>query len=219
MRKYVYKIKEEEDNNLISINSMLVNFKKNLKNKTFIELVSNTSQLKRELVINEIDEDVAESVETLIKFWNSVDNENKIPIENREPIKIYIDSYGGLVTAAFTIIDAIKLSKTPIVTVNIGKAYSAGFFIFITGNKRISYPRASFLYHEGSIGSGRMDAGKFRNYANFYERELDNLKELVLEHTKISEEEYNKHIKDDWWLMANEALDLGICDEITKEFV
>jgi len=28
-----------------------------------------------------------------------------------------------------------------------------------------------------------------------------------------------KHINDDWWFTAKEALEYGICDEITKELI
>ena len=43
----------------------------------------------------------------------------------------------------------------------------------------------------------------------------------VLEKAKFnySEEEYNKHQKDEWWFFAEEALEKGVCDEIAREFV
>ena len=45
------------------------------------------------------------------------------------------------------------------------------------------------------------------------------LKEITLKNTKITEELYDEHIKDDWWLFADEAKELGIVDEIASEFV
>ena len=74
------------------------------------------------------------------------------------------------------------------------------------------------MYHEGSTGNVG-DAGKFRNFAEFYERQLALLKDIVLKQTNISEELYKEHQKDDWWLDANEALDLGIADEILERFI
>ena len=115
-------------------------------------------------------------------------------------------------------IDAIKLSKTPVWTICTGAAYSGGFFTFIAGHRRFAYDHASFLYHEGSTATGA-DAGKFRNYAEFYQKELEQLKEVTLKYTKITPEEYKEHIKDDWWMTADEALKYGVCDEIAKEFV
>ena len=115
-------------------------------------------------------------------------------------------------------INAIKLSKTPVYTINIGAAYSGGFFIFLAGHKRFAYELSSFLFHEGSTGTSG-DAGKFRNFADFYKKELDKLKSIVLKYTKISDEEYEKHIKDDWWFTADEAIKYGICDEILTELI
>lgn len=179
----------------------------------FVDIVDLSNALNRGLHLGDIDNSIADSMDAYIRFFNRLDDEEKIPIEEREPIKIYIDSGGGDLMGTLTIIDAIKKSKTPVWTINIGQAYSGGFFIFMTGHKRFSYKNASFLFHEGSTGT-HGDANKFNNWADFYKKVLKKLKELVLEHTKITEEEYEKHVKDDWWLFADEAIEYGICDEI-----
>lgn len=174
--------------------------------------------MNRCLHLGDIETSIADGMVTYIRFFNRLDEQENIPVEEREPIKIFINSGGGSIMGTLTIIDAIKNSKTPIWTINIGQAYSGGFFIFMTGHKRLSYENASFLFHEGSTGS-QGDANKFNNWADFYKRILKKLKNLVLEHTNITEEEYEKHAKDDWWLFADEAIEYGVCDEITKEII
>lgn len=186
--------------------------------KDFNKILEISDTLNRTIIIEEIDEESGVVAESLIRFWNKYDEENKIPIEERKPIKIYIDSPGGYLTSTFTIVDSIRLSKTPVWTINIGCAYSGAFFIFISGHKRIAYPLSSFLYHEGG-GAASGDANKFQNQADFYKRQRQKLKQLTLKYTKITEEQYNEHIKDDWWLFSEEAIDLGIADEIATEFV
>lgn len=186
--------------------------------KDFNKILEIADTLNRTIIIEEIDEESGVVAESLIHFWNRYDEENEIPIEERKPIKIYIDSPGGYLTSTFTIMDSIKLSKTPVWTINIGCAYSGGFFIFICGHKRIAYPTSSFLYHEGN-GSVSGDANKFQNQADFYKKQRQRLKEFTLKYTKITEEQYNEHIKDDWWLFADEAIELGIADEIATEFI
>lgn len=186
--------------------------------KDFNKILEIADTLNRTIIIEEIDEESGVVAESLIRFWNRYDEENEIPIEEREPIKVYIDSPGGYLTSTFTIMDSIKLSKTPVWTINIGCAYSGGFFIFICGHKRIAYPTSSFLYHEGN-GSVSGDANKFQNQADFYKKQRQKLKEFTLKYTKITEEQYNEHIKDDWWLFADEAIELGIADEIATEFI
>jgi ATP-dependent Clp protease protease subunit len=201
-------------------NSDLIN--KFLEQKDLFEDFENmanaSSLLNREIYMGAVSDEMSSGVEALIRFWNRQDEQDGIAIEDRVPIKLYIDSWGGEMVACYTIINAIELSQTPVWTINIGAAYSGGFFTFIAGHKRFAYPLASFLFHEGSTGTSG-DAGKFRNFADFYKKELDNLKKVVLEYTDITEEDYEKHINDDWWFTAEEALEYGICDEITKELI
>ena len=113
-------------------------------------------------------------------------------------------------------IAAIKASRTPVYTINIGTTYKESFFVYLAGHKKFAYPHASFLYHEGSVGNAA-DASKFRNFADFYSKQLNQLKDITLKYTKITPEEYQEHIKDDWWFTAEEALKYGICDVIIGE--
>lgn len=184
------------------------------------KIIEVSEALDRNLLIEEIDEETGVIVENFIRFWNKEDEyvERMIGQSSREPIKIYIDSPGGYLHSTLTAIDAIQLSKTPVYTINIGQAYSGGFFIFITGHKRIAYPNSTFLFHEGSISVGG-DANKFQNQADFYKKQRNLLKKIIIEKTNINEELYEKHEKDDWWLFAEEAKELGIVDEVTDKFI
>lgn len=207
----INKIKPHELlNDFLSQNSLFKNFD-DLLNTSFV--------LDREIFIGDVDFDLSSSVIALIRFWNKVDNDLGIPAEEREPIKILIDSPGGYLSAAFAIISAIEASVTPVYTYNIGCAYSAGFFIFITGHKRFSYRLSSFLYHQGSTGGGdgSIDAHKFRNYADFYSKQLLTLKEHTLKYSNLTEDQYRNIEKDDYWLSAIEAQEIGIVDAIIQK--
>ena len=116
---------------------------------TFEDIVNlDAAANNRELIITDVVENLGVSVASIINFWNRKDERDGIEVSKRIPIKILIDSNGGSLTDAFTIINAIELSKTPIQTIVTGKAYSAGFFIAIAGHQRFAYPYASFLYDE-----------------------------------------------------------------------
>ena len=184
----------------------------------FHDMVEFNSCLTRKLIIREIDEFTGSTIGQYIQFYNELDEQNEIPVEERTPIKIYLDSPGGDMSSTFTAIDSIRMSKTPIWTINVVISYSGGFFIFIAGHKRFAYNLSSFLFHEGATMAGG-DAGKFRNYTDFYKKQLEKLKNLTLDYTKITNEQYEKHINDDWWIYATEALELGICDEIIDELI
>ena len=45
------------------------------------------------------------------------------------------------------------------------------------------------------------------------------LKEHTLKHTKITEEKYKKHKKDDLWMTAEDAIKYGVIDEILTEIL
>lgn len=194
------------------------------------EYLNNTSELKdldniserydtinRVLLLNGIDEAVGDAITHLIRMWNMADKD--IPVEERVPIKLFIDSSGGDLTSALMMADAITLSKTPVYTINMGTAYSGGLLVFVTGHKRYSFPSASFLFHEGSTSLGSIDAGKFKNYAGYYSNLIDRMKNYIIKNTKVDEELYKEKSRDDWWFFVDEAIELGFCDEIITEFI
>lgn len=203
----------------LDLDELLPMLGKNVKKdiKSFEDLLNLDGVLNREVYVGDITDDLGGDVEGYIRFWNMVDEKNNVPVEDRKPITLYIDSCGGSLVATLTIIDSIKLSKTPIITICTGAAYSGGFFIFICGDKRIAYPHASFLFHEGSTQTGGT-SGQFENYTAFYKRQLEQLKEIVLEHTGITEEEYQTIKRDDIWYDAKDGIDKKFVDEIAKEF-
>jgi ATP-dependent Clp protease protease subunit len=213
----------KKESNMYYKNPTIEDLFENLRNnrsevKTFEDVVNHYAGWNRTLLVGDIDADLGGAIESFIRFYNLYDEEQNIPVDQRKPIKIYIDSNGGDLCATFTIIDAIRLSKTPVWTIVIGSAYSGGFFIAISGHKRIAYPLATYMYHEGSTANIG-DAGKFRNFADFYDRQLDTLKDITLKYTNITEEQYKEHKKDDWWMDTKDAIEYGVCDEIAEAFV
>ena len=45
-------------------------------------------------------------------------------------------------------------------------------------------------------------------------KEANNLQDLIIEKTKITENEYNKHLKGVWWMTAEDAYKLRVCIEM-----
>ena len=214
---YNYNINIKGEKIMINISEMLEKWGGTTKDcSDFDDLLNKTLCLDRNCLILDITEGIGDGINNLIRYWNLIDDKNNIPVEERQPIKLYIDSNGGDLVQTFIMIDSIRLSKTPVWTIGMGAVYSGGFFTFISGHRRIAYPSSSYLYHEGSTGTFG-DAGKFRNYACFYEKQMAALKAHTLKFTDIDERTYDLHIKDDWWMTAEEAIQYGICDEIATE--
>ena len=181
--------------------------------KDFSSIINLNANLNREVYLYDIEEGTGASIDAYIRFWNEQDKKNNIPKEEREPIKLIIDSGGGLLSDTFTIIDSIKASETPVIGICIGIAYSGGFFSFIACHKRYAYPHASFLFHEGSTSSGGTST-QFANFASFYKKQLEQIKDIVIENTNISEKEYAEIKKDDVWYNVKDGIEKGFIDEV-----
>lgn len=164
-------------------------------------------------IVEEIEQHHANSVFEMINFWNTIDEYDDVPDEERIPIKIYINSPGGDLNAVFSIISSIKASRTPVHTVTFGTGYSGGFFIGISGHKRYGFPYSSYMFHEGSVMDGG-DSHKFLQNVDFYKKQMKRLKNIVVDNTKITSEQYDEHKKDDWFFDAEEAIQNGVIDEI-----
>ena len=81
-----------------------------------------------------------ESVLPVIQSIHEINREDyNTPVDAREPINLYINSIGGDVIAAFTLISVMESSVTPINTHAVGEVLSAALLIFIVGDRRIAY--------------------------------------------------------------------------------
>lgn len=170
-------------------------------------------------IMGDINADTGVAVENMIRFYNQIDKQFNIEKEDRIPIKIWINSYGGDLQAALTTCDAINLSETPIYTINQGQAASAAALIFLAGHKRIAFPKSYLMIHEGSIGVSQIDAHKFQAMSDFYKVQRTLLKKIIMEYTGMSEEDYISHAKDDWWMDVNDAMKYNMIDIVMdKDF-
>lgn len=115
-----------------------------------------------------------------IMKWNKEDM--GIPPEERKPIKLLFFSPGGDIDANYAIIDTIKLSKTPIVGVNIGQCASAAAFIFLSCHQRYMLSHSYFLFHQGS---GQLTGSFGEIYAQMedYQAQVEELASFMATHT------------------------------------
>ena len=132
-----------------------------------------------------------------------------------EPIKIFIDSYGGNCYQGLGLIPIIENSTTPIHTIVTGSAMSMGFAILISGHKRFAYKYSTPLYHQVSSGfDGKVEDMKI--CLKETERLQKILEDMTVKKTGISRKKLRnilKH-KTDWFMSAEKALKLKVVDEI-----
>lgn len=132
-----------------------------------------------------------------------------------EPIRIYINSPGGNVYSMLGLYDIIRKCPTPVHTHVFGMAASAAAVLLTAGKRRFATAHSFVLIH--SVSSwlmGKVEAMK--EDMKQTERLNDLINKLLTEHTKIpiSRLVDKDKYKEDWWISAPEALDLGIIDEI-----
>lgn len=139
------------------------------------------------------------------------------PVEEREPIKLFINSPGGSVSEGFALVSAIELSKTPVYTVNVGEWSSMAFLIGITGHRRFSFPNMQFLMHDGStIAYG--SANKAQDKMKFEERfEQEVVKAHVLKYSNMKEIDYDALARVEYYLLPEDAKERGFIDEIITD--
>lgn len=164
----------------------------------------------RKLFIN--DEISQLSISAIVKYILQYNADDKgLEVSERKPIMLYLVSNGGEVDAGFELVDAIRSSITPVYTINLGYWYSMGFLIGIAGHRRYAMPNAKFLIHDGSdfiYNSGT----KAQDQMEFSIRVSNRVKELVLEESKITSEEYDSKKRVEWYMFADEAKERGFID-------
>lgn len=165
-----------------------------------------------------LSEAVEDCAEDLIKLIMRCNKEDKgISIEERKPIKIFIDSPGGDVIFMNSIIKAIEISKTPVWTINYCTAYSAASLILAAGHKRYALPGSHVLVHNGYCSySG--EASQVESAKKYFDKLNKVINEWFLSKTKIDPKAYKKKAISDWFMTAEESLENGIVDRIIEDF-
>jgi ATP-dependent Clp protease protease subunit len=132
-----------------------------------------------------------------------------------KPIKMYIDSYGGAVYQCLGLIGIMEKSETPIHTIVTGCAMSCGFIVLIHGHKRFGHRHSTPLYHQVSTGFWGTAADMEEKLAET-KRLQKKIEGMTIERTKITAARLEKIYKRkiDWYMTAEEALKLGVIDEI-----
>ena len=190
---------------------MLFNLWKKLEKKK--KYLSNTKEtldymhfINREIYLTSISFSEVEELNATIKLWNTEDMKKGLTQSQRKPIIIYINSHGCSLDYALAIADIIKLSSTPIYTVNICSTYKESMLIYLAGHKRYAYPSSTFMLEPFTIIE---DVDLNNHYMTI-------VKNLFLEKASITENQLDKYFKSKIYFTAKEAQEVFICNEVIK---
>ncbi|RJE24614.1 hypothetical protein PHISCL_03038 [Aspergillus sclerotialis] len=172
------------------------------------------SRLLKERIVclnGEVDETMSASIVAQLLFLEA-DNPQK-------PIHLYINSPGGSVTAGLAIYDTMTYIASPVSTICVGQAASMGSLLLCGGQagKRYCLPHSSIMMHQPS-GGYFGQASDIAIHAREILRVRGQLNQIYKKHLtgkkEMSLEEIEKLMERDYFMGANEALDMGIVDEI-----
>jgi len=133
----------------------------------------------------------------------------------KKEISMYINSPGGVVTSALAIYDTMQYIRSPVSTVCMGMAASAGSLILCAGEagQRVSLPNARIMVHQPS-GGFRGQASDIERHAEDIIKTKRRLNEIYVKHTGRTYEEVEKTLDRDHFMSAEEAKAWGLVDHI-----
>lgn len=128
-------------------------------------------------------------------------------------IKLHINSDGGEVFGALSIVDRIQSSKVPVYSYAEGIVASASTLISVSCHKRYIRKNTILLIHQvRSWFEGTYE--DFNDEKQNMDLVMKIIKNVYLKHTKFTEDELNTLLKRDIYLNAEDAIRYGLADEI-----
>lgn len=139
-------------------------------------------------------------------------------LESQDPDKdifLYINSPGGSITAGMAIYDTMHFIRADVSTICIGQAASMGAVLLAGGakGKRRALTNSRVLIHQ-PLGGFRGQASDIQIHANEILRWKDVLNKTLAHHTGQPEEKIGKDTDRDTIMVASEALEYGLIDEV-----
>lgn len=133
-----------------------------------------------------------------------------------KPIKVFVNSPGGLVDAGLMIYDTIQNCKTPIKLYCTGRAYSMAAIILLCGkNGRYIFPNGKVMLHQPLINTcPGGSASSVKSLSDALMKEKDKLNAIIAKHTGMSMKQVNRATAYDHFYSAEEAVAANLVDEV-----
>lgn len=157
-----------------------------------------------------IDDQVANIIQAQLLFLQSTDP--------RRDIQIYINSPGGSVYAGFGMYDTMQFISPDVATICTGMAASMASVILCAGapGKRAALKHSRVMLHQPS-GGAQGTASDIEIAALQVAKIKVELYQTISNHTGQTYDRVHEVSDRDFWMIAHEARDFGIIDEILGE--
>jgi ATP-dependent Clp protease protease subunit len=141
-------------------------------------------------------------------------------LESENPskdISFYINSPGGVVTAGLAVYDTMQYIRSPVSTVCVGMAASAGSLLLTAGakGKRYALPNSQVMIHQPS-GGAQGQATDIEIQAREILKTRARLNLIYVHHTGQPLEAIESKMERDSYLTAAEACEFGLVDEVVE---
>ena len=154
-----------------------------------------------------IDDDAANIVIAQLLFLQSE--------SDKEDIQLYVNSPGGLVTAALAIYDTMNHVKPDVSTVCVGQAASGAAWLLAGGKKgkRFALPNSRVMIHQ-PMGGVEGQATDIKIHAEEIIKTRERLNGILAKLTGKPKKQIELDVERDRFLTAKEAQDYGIIDKV-----
>ena len=135
--------------------------------------------------------------------------------ENHEPIKLYINSPGGVVSAGFAIIDTMRMIASPVETVCVGMAASMAAVILACGEpgRRSLLQNSEVMIHQ-PLGGTEGQAADIAIVAKHILKTKDKIYKMLSAMTGQTVKRIEHDAARNFWMDAEEAVKYGMADKI-----
>lgn len=157
----------------------------------------------------EIDDNVANIIQAQLLFLESLDSS--------KDIQIYVNSPGGVVYSGLGIYDTMQFIKPDVATICTGVAASMAAVLLCAGakGKRSALPHSRVMIHQ-PLGGARGQATDIEITAKEILKLKKELTGIIAQHSGQEVEKVVADCERDYWMIADEAKDYGMVDEVLK---
>lgn len=136
----------------------------------------------------------------------------------KEDIQMFINSYGGEVTAGMAILDTMNYIKCDISTIAVGVAASMGSILLANGTKekRFALPNSKIHIHQ-PLGGVRGQASDIKIEAEEIIKTRESLYKILSNRTGQSIKQIEKDADRDKYFTAIEAKSYGLIDKVIRK--
>jgi ATP-dependent Clp protease protease subunit len=136
-------------------------------------------------------------------------------VDPKRDIQIYINSPGGSVYAGLGIYDTMQFISNDVATICTGMAASMGAVLLCAGTKgkRAALPHSRVMIHQPSGGAQGVASDMEINLREMLKIKKE-LYEIISSHSGQSFDWVEKSSDRDYWMVADEAKEYGMIDEV-----